>query len=273
MRGDHRVTEGSVSITTLFSIGIILTLALGLLFLLSSIRNYSIRLKNKDTIRSEAIALLYEIQESIAVLKEDEADSPLSDGVRTLEHIYSEYNLQIQDVSSGINLQFMNDAFLSDETINNLITSDPDHTLVEYGWAHKNTIDEEMKSRIQESFSIQDDEKLFPLINEFPMTNIHYLSEDCLAAFLKYYKIADAEKKASQLHERSQTALITNLREILAVKDDHRIFDLLGYKTSFWKVTFVYTSCIVEAIFCAVPDVKEPREIDHYTLIERNIRL
>ncbi len=217
--------------------------------------------------------LLYDIQESMAVLKEDEADSPLSDGVRTLERIYSAYDLQIRDVSSGINPRFMNDAFLKHESINRLITSDPDNTLVEYGWAHVNMISEEMKRRIQESFSIRDDEELFPLINEYPLTNIHYLSEDCLAAFLNYYRITDAEEKAMALYERSQNELIIDVRGMLAVDESHQIFYLLGCKTSFWKVTFLYESCMVEAVFCAVPDSEEPQKVDHYSLVERRMRM
>ena len=261
---DH-ATEGSVSIASFFS--------LGLMFLLSSVRQYFVRLKSHDVIRNEAMELLHDIQESMAVLKEDEADSPFSDGVKTLERIYSAYAFQMKDVSSGINARFMNEAFIKNEVINNLILSKPDDTLVEYGWAHKNMISEEMKNRIQTSFSISDDEKLFPLINEFPLTNIHYLSEDLLAAFLKYYGIRDAEEKAMAIYERAQRELITNVNEIIRAKEDHIIFNLLGYKTSFWKVIFFYESCTVEAVFCAVPDREEPRKIDHYTLVERTIRL
>ncbi len=273
MRKFYGSSSGFVSIEILLFLGIMFSFVLGLLFLLSSIRNYSVRLKSKDAVRGEALSLLHDIQESMSLLKEDDADSPLSNGIKTLERIYSAYGLSIRDVSSGINLRFMSDAFIKNESINHLIMSDPDNNLVAYGWAHKNMIPEEMKNRIKTSFSIQNDEQLFPLINAFPLTNVHYLSEECIAAFLKYYDIADAEKKAADVYARAQRELITDIRKIIAVRKNHRIVDLLGCKTSFWKITFFYDSCVVEAVFCAVPNREEPRKIDHYKLVERTMRL
>lgn len=273
MQENNNATEGALSIAALFSLGILLALSLGLLFLLSSVRNYSVRLKDRDAIRSEAILILHDIQEDIAVLKEDDADGPFSEGVQSLERIYAAYGLTIRDVSSGINPRFLPDAFMKHEIINRLVLSDPENALVEYGWAHTYMISEEMKSRIQESFAIRDDTKLFPLINEFPLTNIHYLPEECLTAFLQYYEIRDAEKKAADLYQRAQTALITDMQEILQVPEDHRIYGLIGYKTSFWKVSFLYESCMIEAIFCAVPDRDEAQKVDHYKLVERKIKL
>ncbi len=261
MRKFYGSSSGFVSIEILLFLGIMFSFVLGLLFLLSSIRNYSVRLKSKDAVRGEALSLLHDIQES------------LSNGIKTLERIYSAYGLSIRDVSSGINLRFMSDAFIKNESINHLIMSDPDNNLVAYGWAHKNMIPEEMKNRIKTSFSIQNDEQLFPLINAFPLTNVHYLSEECIAAFLKYYDIADAEKKAADVYARAQRELITDIRKIIAVRKNHRIVDLLGCKTSFWKITFFYDSCVVEAVFCAVPNREEPRKIDHYKLVERTMRL
>lgn len=273
MQGNNHATEGSISISAVFSLGIILIILSGLLFLLSSVRNYAVRLKNKDAVRAEAINLLYDIQDRMPVLKEDDADSPFSDGVRMLESTYAAYDLQIKDVSSGINPRFLDAAFLKNEAINNLILSDPENNLVEYGWAHKRMISEEMKSRVQASFAVRNNEALFPLINEFPLTNVYYLSEECLTAFLQYYKIKDAEKKAFIIKENTRIQSKIDFEPILDVEMNHGIFDLIGNKTSFWKVTFFYESCMVEAVFCAVPDKKEPQKIDHYKLVERKIRL
>jgi hypothetical protein len=272
MRKYYGYSSGFTSIEILLSLGIALSISLGLLFLLSSVRNYSARLKNNDAIQNEAIELLYDIEKMMIILIEDDADSPFSDGVKNIEQMYSAYDLHIKDVSSGIHSYFMNEAFLQDETVRRLINLESDDLIVEYGWAHKNIISEKMKHHLKESFLIEDEELLFPLINDFPLANIHYLSENCLFAYLTYCSVEDAENKAAEIYKRSRKELITDIKGILKVKDDHKIFELMGYKTTFWKVTFIYQTCEVEAVFCGVPDTENPQKIASYKLVERKIR-
>ena len=272
MQMQNSKQEGFVTINSLLVVLIVFLVSVGFMFMLSALRNYSLRLKSKDIVREKAIVLLYDIAEAMNVLKEDDADSPFSPGVRTLEREYIDFQLKIQDVSSGIHVRFMNEAILNNEFINWLVLSEPELHVVNYGWANKNIISQAVKERIYESFFIDNDERLFPLINEYPMTNIHYLSLECITAFLQFYQIENAEKKAIILHERVQNELVTSFKDLLGVNQNHVIFDLIGCKTSFWRVSYVYETCIVEAIFCVIPDQIEPGEINYYKLVERSMR-
>lgn len=273
MQERNSLQWGFITINSLIIVIITLILCVGFMFLLSALKNYSHRMETRDTIHDEAITLLYDIAEKMNALTEDNADSPFSPGVRMLEREYVNFQLIIQDVSSGINVRFLNENILNDDSIKRLITYEPDNNVVTYGWAHKRIVSQVIKARIKESFLLYDDESLFPLINEFPLTNIHYLSFECISAFLHYYRIDHAEEKANLLHERVQNELVTDIKKLLRVNEQHEILNIIGTKTTFWKISYKYQNYVVEAIFCAIPDRIDPGKIERYKLVERTMRL
>lgn len=204
-------------------------------------------------------------------IREDEADSPFSSGVVNLKERYSLYNLDIRDVSSGINTRFLGTELLEKESIKRLVQTADERYLVRYGWAHADIMGEKVRTDMIDSFGISDTEDLFPLINRFQMTNIHYLSRECIEAFLDACEIKDGQEKAYALFTKSRTEPVTHIGAVLGVREGHRILKILGYKTTFWEVTFRYKEYRVRGVFCGVPDRQKPDVIDHYRILERNL--
>ncbi|ULQ59033.1 hypothetical protein K7I13_10990 [Brucepastera parasyntrophica] len=263
--------KGNISASALFILAILMAFCAGSMMLLSSTKNYAARLQTKDSEYGNAFEVLHRIQKDIGILAEDPADSPLSSGLQTLAARYEGYGLQIRDVSSGIHIRFLNDGLLKKEAIQRLIQFRPEENIVQYGWANANIISEAARNQIRRSFALTDNEKLFPLINTFPATNLHYLSEECLEAFFSAYQIKKAREKAALIFLKTKTELVTNIEDVLEIKKDHELFNLIGYKTTFWEVTFHHSRCTVRAVFCAIPDRKNAGKIESYRLIERNV--
>jgi hypothetical protein len=128
---------------------------------------------------------------------------------------------------------------------------------------------------IAREFSKEKTENLFPLVNTFPLVNIHFLSENCLKAFVASFSIEKGEEKSADLFAQSRQTFLqdTDIESILKVKNDHPALAFLGCKTAFWQIRYKTGGCAVMAVFAAVPDKKEnPRKAERYMLVERSVR-
>ena len=96
---------------------------------------------------------------------------------------------------------------------------------------------------------------------------------DYLQALLEYNNIKDVESKIvdieNNLHNIKQKE---DLCTILNCNVSHPVFDFIGTKTTFWKITFDMDDNFVEAIIAAIPKRNKLDEIDHYELITKNIK-
>jgi hypothetical protein len=131
-----------------------------------------------------------------------------------------------------------------------------------------------MKKRLAASFNYSDSEDYFPLVNNLPLTNVHFLTERCITAFLSASGVKDAQEKGAALFYRARQGALDNaeMANILDVKKDHKIFYLLGNKTTFWNIFYKTHECSVSAVVCGVPDKKEDVPIiKEYRIIERSV--
>jgi hypothetical protein len=271
-----RRDAGNAALNVLFVIAILLLVLGGGMTLVSAGRNYGARLVRHEEKQKAALDILSSIQTDLEMLlKDDEADGPQSKGVTALEALYSEYALRIMDVSSGINEHFLPEALLKKDALKNLIMQKSKEDITRYGWMHILFLPEKTKPETDRLFSKDETDNLFPLINSFPVVNIHFLSENCLRAFAAAFSIEKGDERSADLFARSRQTLLrdTDIESILKVKKDNPILAFLGCKTSFWQIVYKTNDCTVTAVFAAVPDKKEnPRKVERYMLVERSVR-
>jgi hypothetical protein len=274
MRIFKRRNAGNAALNVLFLIVILMLVLGGGMAMVSAGRNYGVSLVRHDDKQQAALGILSSIQTDMGRLKDDDADSPQSKGITMLEALYSDYDFSITDVSSGINAHFLPESLLEKDALKNLLAQNSKEDITRYGWMHTQFLPEKTMPEISQVFSKEKTENLFPLINTFPMVNIHFLSENCLKAFVSAFSIEKGEEKSTALFAQSRQTLLqdTDIESILKVKNDHPILAFLGCKTAFWQITYKTDDCAVTAIFAAVPDKKEnTRKAERYMLVERSI--
>jgi hypothetical protein len=267
-------SAGNASLGILLVCMIVMALLSGALALVSSVNNYSFRIKSKDIRREQALSLLPSVISDFAGFVEDEIDCPTSESVRMIEAKYERYEMALTDVSSGINELFLNDDILQNEAVKRITEEKEAKEIVSYGWIQKATAPEEMKKRLASAFNYSDSEDYFPLVNNLPLSNVNYLTERCITAFLSASDIENAQEKGTALFYRAkQNGInIAEMTDILDVKKDHKVFYLLGDKTTFWNVFYKTKGCSVSAVVCAIPDKKEDvKKIKEYRIIERSV--
>ena len=91
-------------------------------------------------------------------------------------------------------------------------------------------------------------------------------------AVLGYFKIKNGEQKLEQIREKLNGETSSKeLAEILGISESHAVFDLIGFKTLFWKISFETDKCVCSAVFAAVPQKDNQKKIDRYILVEKDI--
>jgi hypothetical protein len=267
-------SAGNAALNGLFVIVVLMLVLSGAMALVSAGRNYASSLARQDEREKDALAPLNSIKRDMALLTKDAADGPQSKGVLALPALYSEYELRITDVSSGINERFLPESLTGKEAIKTLVAQNVEEDLARYGWIHALLVPEKMSAEMKKDFSREKNANPFPLINSLPLVNVHFLSERSLRAFVSAFSIADGDVKSDALFNRSRQDFLqdNDIRSILGVREDNLILAVLGCKTAFWQIQYKVDNCTVTAIFAAVPDKKkEPRKVDHYRLMERSV--
>ena len=218
--------------------------------------------------RREANYILFNMEEKLQDLKEYPSDI---DECRILSLISGEcdYEITVRDVSTGINKNFVSPEILEDEGVRRYMTSSEENAFTEYGWINPRFADRTVLDEISADF---ENKNTFPLVNNAPPLNIHFMSDDFLKAVLEYFKIKNIEQKLEQIRKKLN-ADTTNkeLAEILEISGEHAVFDLIGFKTLFWKISFETDRCRCNAVFAAVPQKDNQKKIDRYILVEKDI--
>ncbi len=105
--------------------------------------------------------------------------------------------------------------------------------------------------------------ELYPFICAIPVMNIHFIPEELLKEILSY----DFGDNPLPYPDRTYNTIIqqrtgseidtSELESIFSVKDEpHIIFDYLGTKTWFWKITIRTNNQRHEIIIAEIPDIK-----------------
>jgi hypothetical protein len=221
-----------------------------------------------------------------------------------LQEKYQDYGLVIGDVSSGYHLDFLSDADLMDEKLQQylflngsssdfiawrsanglsvdklkwrpFIKEEAWLSCVSYGWINSSHIESFAYRVARASFERSNYEQLFPLVNDFPLININMAPPELLRPLITRasYKIENSEAKNEAIKNRlSQGPLLrSDISSILEIPYAHALFSYLGTKTAFWKINFSYRpEMFVEIIIAAIPDKdRGAQEIKEYMLVDR----
>jgi len=298
--------DGYIEFGAVFFLFFIAAIIAGCALYASSAINYS-KASNRDFDNNlKADLLLDEIIEKMQPLALYGFDDKNNNLIISLHSEYSAYNLEIEDASSGWNLNFISDADLSDIGITSILFNDSsgaafftwrtanglsvskeswkefikeeayDH-VTDCGWLHRNGTASFAYRQISASYGVTDPEKLFPLVNNFPRMNINMVDPEILLPVLtrNSFAIERQNEKAGVLITRLKESSLTrsDIVSIMRVTENHPIMGYLGTKTAFWKINFTTAEALkVEALVAAMP-LKNgaPQEIESYKLINRSI--
>lgn len=204
---------------------------------------------------------------------DEEADVLGSKSFNLIGDRFSDYHPIIKDVSSGINVQFLNEALIVSPAIQDILAREPT-SLVNYGWIPVASGSDEAIDEAKVSFGCSSIEELFPLVNYFPAMNIHFISKGLLEALLTALKVPNPSNRAEVLFGAAQERPLQDedIIKILGVKKSHPAISLLGVKTAFWKVILHVEGLEVHAVYAAIPSKRDnPRQPEKYVLVERRI--
>lgn len=216
-------------------------------------------IQNIYSMKKDGYEILDTIVNDFQLLCNEKNDFPNSNAIQQINQKYSKYNFVIDDISSGINLRTFPKSITENTQIKLFLQNTPEEEVF-YGWYNKKLL--------QSSFNITDNY----LINDMNLVNINYLSEDCLRIILQSLNIS--EQRILVFIKLWKDSKIKNEEDIckaLNISKDNKIFCVLGFKTSFWKVSFLYKDrCKVIGILSAIPI---DRKIEKYILEERYFEL
>jgi hypothetical protein len=300
MKQDTGVIEFGAVIILLF-----LTAFLsGAVLFTASIQKYFIRntfnQKEMDNIRS----MVFDITTEMQLLKNFEYDDINNSILQSLKIRYAPFYLNFQDISSGYHLDFLSDSDLKDarlssflftahnasryivmrnnrglstdiQPLRELIKPEAWDICVSYGWINISHIDSFAFRYVSEKFKTTQANKLFPIVNEFPLININMVNPDILSPLINRpaFGIEKPIEKMELLKERllSKPVILADISSILGVPKSNSIFTYLGTKTTFWKIHLnIRKKLTVEIIIAAIPDKNngDVQKITEYALID-----
>lgn len=265
MLSDERGFSTPLAMIVIFSLSIMISaLCIFMVSCEKKINSY----KKIIEARKDADRIIKEIEVHIQQLKENKCDLDSYDIEVILKDI-CENDFSIKDVSTGINLKFMKEAFIKSNPINEYITVTGDNVFTEYSWINPKIADENILNNITEDYDSKD---LFPLVNNLPPLNIHNMSEDYIKAVLDFYHINTSSEKAFLIKDKTKSEIsLKEIAELLEISENHPLFDWIGTKTIFWEIKFRTSKYSVNSVFAAIPEKNNQKKIEKYILIEKNI--
>jgi hypothetical protein len=237
--------------------------------------------------------------EELAAEESDGRDHPVLEEIRS---DYAAYGLSIKDISSGLNLNFLPDADLSDPAMaaflfsggnagaflsrrkitgfeqsmegwKTFLTEEGFSAAVCYGWFSTAHIGQETFVRLS---SGREEGELFPLVNDLALINVNTADPSLFAPLLSRasWRIPQAARKAEALVKRLEGGRVSagELRSLLGLSGEHELFRYLGVKTAFWALRFEKGKYVMDAVVAAVPGAVRGEGsrgiVERYRLIE-----
>ena len=202
------------------------------------------------------------------------ADIPGAGVVQDIEDDCAAYSLSITDISSGINTRFFPETILSDEKVRTFLSADKAAAaVVSYGWINISVPNTKALAAAEKSFGTTDVQRLFPLVNNMPLTNVYYLPDDCLSVLLDSLSIHDQVRRTAFLDAVQKRGLTDtgSIKKILGISHNGPALAVLGVKTAFWKITFIYQNTYrITGVLAAVPSQEDTGSpVLKYILVER----
>ncbi|MGP1587600.1 MAG: hypothetical protein ACTTHG_04590 [Treponemataceae bacterium] len=210
-----------------------------LLFFMSAANSYKNSFLTYYEYRKNAWEILQQIEKDFQSIIAEENDNFECLGIKKIIEEYASSKIKIQDVSSGINISTFPNFILEDKDVLFFLEKNPE-VIVEYGWFNKALCDFEVPKIVCDY-----------AVNYLSLINENFIDDE-LKQILK--KSVSNFSKNSQDSESSE-------KEILQF--------LLGKKTLFWKVTFIYKDKYkVTGIIAAIAG-EDGHKIEKYVLKER----
>ncbi len=225
--------------------------------------------KNFVLARKEAESILLALEKDFQALCNSPCDSDTASEICDILARYGKYGIVLEDVSTGIHKDFMSEEFYKNKTVREYIEVQGEPVFKEYGWLNPKYADKKFIDNISADFN---EEKPFPIVNTFPLYNIHSMSYEFLEMIFEYCRIKEASKNAEKvIASLSSDTDTKKLSEILQIPETHFVFDFIGMKTAFWKVLLDTDRCHVSAVFAAVPKKEANRSVEKYILVDKKI--
>ncbi len=233
------------------------------------------RLKKIESIQksyntyNEMSELLEQMIVDFQSMKDEENDCVFSSEKSAFLSKYADFNLTLEDVSTGLFEENLNENFLKKESIKNLLSSPESIYRKNYGWFNERIAGNKKIEKLRADFSRNN---LLPFVNQIPYYNVNVMDVDFLEAVLMAKNIKDSKKRAEEIYNTCGTGEMTvdELKRILKVNDSSDILQLIGLKTVFWSMSFENENYFCKAIAAGIPG-KDLDKIDKYILIERHI--
>jgi hypothetical protein len=297
--------EGAIEAGALLLLFFLASIISGAILFAMTAMTYTQRNKHEFSEKMDALSILNSIVRDMQALKEYDYDYPDNAILEKLRLSYSEYGLVIFDISSGYHLDFFPDKDITDRFLCEYIflNADPSNFIhwrnanglslstekwkefikeeafkscVCYGWVSTAHLESFAYKTISTLHGTSDIERLFPVVNDFPLMNINMVNPEILKPFIMRTEFA--LKKPAELFDSLKNkigagpVMDSDISSILQIPLSHPIFNYFGTKTSFWKVAF---SCpgtgSVEGIIAAIPKRNGKRqEIEEYRLVDRS---
>lgn len=249
--------------------------------------------------------LIANVVDDFNSLADEKADTPESAVLQQLKQTYASYNIDIQDVSSGVPINFITDTdldnkqirkllFLSDSAVDKFksdrkdrpfildlqelvpyMTSDGLSCCVLFSWI--NTVFLKAYGVRTINSAVKSDMSSFPLMNRLPLMNIYFMNEKLLEMFVSRtdFHITEPEQKLKNIKFYLDGGYLftkESLAEILCIKQDSIFFDYIGFKTQFWKVKLKNGLYTANVIIAAFPKDENSTEVGYYDIISSDIR-
>lgn len=217
-----------------------------------------------------AESVLERLTDSMQSLRHDGADTWCGEHMQRLLASYGEHMLALTDVSSGINRRLQGSHIVFAPPVQAVLESGLEGVEAHYGWMHaRHGAEAEQKAGRSHASGTG----AFPLVNAFPLYNVHTVSEALLEALLEAFGIQSAGEKAHRLKAASGQGELgeAKLALMLGVEQSHRALEVIGEKSAFMQAEFFAHGCAVRAVYAAVPFEGEQRKVERYTLIEKRV--
>lgn len=256
-----------LAITVIFSLSLLICSMTLILYVnqkkVNLFNNYYKREKSAESLCKQLI-------KDFQIIREDKNDSFNSYGIKKLLSEYSSYQIQIKDVSTGINLDFLKKNIKENRSFEYLLNYYGDEITTKWGWVNPKYTEIEQLSSIYNDFNKKD---LFPLINEMPLYNVCFMNYDFISAVLELCEVKDNADKAVRICTLAENGNITkeDLIEITQKNENDKIFDFLGTKTTFWEINLEAYNFNIELIVAAVPEKQNSEKVEKYVLINQDL--
>lgn len=225
------------------------------------VRTVSDKIETENKLQNTSLLFLSDFQE----MKHEETDFKDSGTLNILKEKYKGYSILIEDISTGINKETFPENIIGNEKINHILEQKSCRTST-YGWLNASRPNAKTLKKITDSYK----SSAFPLANYMPLVNILYLEKESLEAILEADGISDSARKADELYYKLNEAPVTKseIAKILNIPLNHKIFGVIGTKTTFWRAVLSLRNMKNEIILAAIPKKEEPEKIEKYIVIK-----